>query len=118
MTAATARARERSVPALSREEALEILNSMPYLVATSNTKLLPEQFTVRTLKYLTAHNQLHRIQKPPIIPVAFTVVGADKRSYTFESQPFMVMREITREEFRRVAPWACTGRFHYIISTD
>lgn len=102
---------------LTREEAIEILNSMPFLVATSDAKLLPEMFTVKTRKHLARYGQLHRMVVPKVISMSFTV-ACGRRSYTFVPQPFVVIREISKAEFKRIAPWACVGRWCYQVSTD
>ena len=102
---------------LTREQAIEILNRMPYLVCSADAKLLPEMFTPAARKHLARHGQLKRTEKPAVVVTAFTVVDG-KRSYTFDPQPFRVLRFITREEFRRAAPWAALGRYHYEIHGD
>lgn len=114
----TAVARAKANP-LTRSEATEILNSMPYLVATSSSKLLPEMFNEKTIKYFKSKNQQWRFERKPIIEVEFTVFNG-ARSYTFEKQPFQVLCQITREEFLRVLPSAAAGRhlFFYRVGTD
>lgn len=95
---------------LTREEALNILIKMPFLVAAS-PGILP-----------TLAGCL-RGQTPVPIWVEFEVVVGRKR-YMFESQPFQVIRQITLEEYRAAAPWAASfggklGRWlFYEIHTD
>ncbi len=74
--AGTARALEKPAP-LSQAEALEILNAMPRMVATSNT----------------------RIKAGSIVLVAYEVCSLRRGPYTFPEQPFYVLREITFVEY-------------------
>lgn len=102
---------------MSRDEAVEIINRMPYLVCSSHAKLLTSMFSEETRDHYRRHGQSKRTEKPAIIVTTFTVYEG-KRQYTFEAQPFRVLRLISRQEFRRVAPWAAVGRFHYEVATD
>ena len=107
MSAAPARA---LVP-LTREEAIEILNRMPYLVCMSGYKLLNSMVVS------------HRAAERPDVFWSEYEIWSGKRRYVFERQPFRVLREITREEFKAAAPEAqvpaSTVRcFFYHIHTD
>lgn len=115
MSAAAAPALAR--PSLSREDAIRIINAMPYLVCTSESKLLPDMFTEKQKAHAKKHNQEHKVSRNPVIQSKFTVFSGG-RSYTFDRQPFRVMKSISKEEFRKAAPWAATGKHHYVISTD
>jgi hypothetical protein len=100
-------------PKLSRERALEIINAMPYLVCTCKQKLLQIQMIPNR------RNGLVR-KVPEIYDIEFEV-AEQNMTYKFPKQPFRVLCEITRQEFKRVAPWACTGpswNYFYHIHSD
>ena len=113
----------RAKVAMTRAEAIELLNRMPYLVCTCSQRLLRDQVAGRP------HNIQVRMEKgipeQAVYETSFTVFGEGNRSYTFERQPFRIIREISRDEFLACAPWASTshgGRndrtFYYEIHTD
>lgn len=90
---------------LSEERALNILNSLPMMVACSHTKLLPQQ----------------------IISSEYEICeGTD--IHIFPTQPFVIVREITQEEYAAALPesmkpkgkaaWARFCRYFYEIHTD
>jgi len=88
-------------PKLSRQEAIEIINSMPFLVATGQ------------------HNiPLPRPPESPLVVMLEFEVASGSRRYKFEKQPFSVLSRITREEYLEAAPWGCWGKFYYRLSTD
>ena len=104
----------RALAPMTREEAVAILNRMPYLVCTSNQKLLQSMVSVprnreRSVMYI----------RQEVYHVEFQVSDG-KRTYTFESQPFHILCQISKEEFRAAAPWASVVnvRYFYRISTD
>jgi hypothetical protein len=84
----------RALAPLTREEAIEILNRMPYLVATSSYKLLNSMIL-----------SSKATERPDVFWSEYEVWNG-KRRYVFEKQPFRVLREITREEFKAAAPEA------------
>ena len=109
MSAAAARA----LASMSREEAIEILNRMPYLVCMSSYKLLQSQIR---------GDPRRSTRRSEVYWVEF-MVSDSRRSYTFERQPFHILCAISKEEFKRAAPWASvTGgkspQYFYRISTD
>ena len=131
--AATAAARAKKL-GLSREDALRIINSLPFLVATSNHALLPRSVTAiesqRARRFpgrvyaepanlkRTHLNAKHALDAAhPIVLVAYEV-WSGRQSYVFPEQPFRVMREITREEYLRVFPRGAAGNYYYEINTD
>lgn len=106
-----ARARTKEDRRLTYWEAIQILNSMPYLVCACGQKLLNSQVKRRH------HEKTVRIL-PEIYEVEFEVSNGD-RTYKFPKQPFRVLAVITRAEFKRVAPWAaCGDKYFYRIATD
>ena len=107
MSAAPARA---LVP-LTREEAIEILNRMPYLVCMSGYKLLNSMVVS------------HRAAERPDVFWSEYEIWSGKRRYVFERQPFRVLREITREEFIAAVPEAhvpaaSARMFYYEVHSD
>ena len=108
MSAAAARARS---PEMTREEAIEILNRMPFLACMSGYKLLNSMVATP------------RAAERPDIFWSEYEVWSGKRRYVFERQPFRVLREITREEFKAAVPEAQvpaagTRMFYYEVATD
>ena len=111
-----ASAAARAVAPLTYYEAMRIINAMPFLVCTCTHKLLNSQFRPDA----RGRMRQSRNPLPEIYPVAFEVWNGP-RSYIFPEQPFRVVRVITKAEFKRAAPWACTGRgfsYYYHIATD
>lgn len=88
------------------------------LVASSGAKLLSSQYSAKARDYMRRHEQTRRFEKPLVVHMEFAVFDGPHRHYVFETQPFQVLAAITIQEFRKAAPFAATGRFHYIISTD
>jgi hypothetical protein len=107
---APARAPHKRVMPLS--EALDLMNLMPFLVCTCNRKLLNSQLQVKSRRAL-----------PEVYEVAFEVTNG-RETYRFPKQPFRVLRVLTLEEFKRVAPWASVeheqggNTYYYEIHTD
>lgn len=114
----TAAAQARIKP-LTRREATRIVNSMPYLVAASHAKLLPEMFDEKQRAHFRKYNQMTRCTPPPVIHMEFEVSNG-QRSYVFKKQPFRVLRQITMEEYLLVFPYGMVRRdlFYYLVSTD
>jgi hypothetical protein len=100
-------------PQMSREKAIEILNRMPYLVCTSNQKLLQSMVGSprnRKRSAIYARQEVYLVEFQ---------VSDGRRTYTFESQPFYILCQITKAEFKAAAPWAAvTARYFYRVSTD
>ncbi len=113
MSPAPARAKKyypnRHTP-LTRQEALNVIAFMPFLVASSDQKLLESMVKLRG----------NRFTRGPLVTIEFEVfIGS--RGYKFEAQPFRILREITRVEFKTVAPWAAIGgpkTYYYEIHSD
>jgi len=84
--------------ALTRREALRVLNRMPFLVCMSGNRL--------------AIGAVYRTRLE---------VSEYGRLYKFAEQPFLIMRAISREEFKNAAPWAHGGTgkmYYYEVHTD
>lgn len=88
---------------LSRERAIEIISYLSMLVAASKT--------------------LFKIGS--IIQVPYEVLDESYASYTFENQPFKILRRITLEEFKTAIPQGLTTglgkgyrNYYYEIHTD
>lgn len=112
----TAAARAKYSP-LTREEAVTFLNGLPFLVAFSNRILLPEMIA-KNCK-MKKDKIGDRGYRNPVVVIAYEVyIG--RRSYTFDAQPFRVLRQITIEEYLKVLPDGAVGYkyYYYEIHTD
>jgi hypothetical protein len=106
---AAAVARAKALP-LDRQSAVNFVNSLPYLVASSPHKLLQEMCGNKTKRH-------QPLPQSAIYTIEFPVtIGS--RTYTFEAQPFRVIRQITKAEYLAVLPNGQPDRFYYEIHTD
>lgn len=96
---------------LTRHEAIQFLNSLPYLVASSDTKLL------KSMIKGVRHETNNSASADGVYDLEFPVT-IGKRVYTFELQPFRIIREITEKEYLAVLPGGAKARFYYQIHTD
>ena len=86
---------------MTREEAIEIVYSSAFMVASSD-QLIPNN---------------------TIIWQEYEVVERNGRSYKFEEMPFRIVRRITRVEYYKALPMPLRrsffgGGFYYEIATD
>lgn len=112
----------RRVKELTRQEAIDFLNTLPYLVASSGLKLLPEMMAPGAFRFVTPRMKdlISNRGKPVIEMLAFPVT-INNRTYTFDAQPFRVIREITKEEYLNVLPRGYVSgnrMYYYEIHTD
>lgn len=99
---------------LTLEEAIEVLNSLPFLACMCSQKLLNNMLDPRSKGRRCVP------ERPAVYEVEFEV-SKNGRKFTFPKQPFRVMREITREEYRAAVPFAAIGgpgSFYYELHTD
>lgn len=125
-------AARRAVEPLTRQEAVDFMNSLPYLVCTSSHVLLPR--TAKAIAVTRANYKVKTFKKPPtrfsgaqakflldpkspIVRIEYEVF-LGQRSYKFEEQPFWIVREISKGEYLKVLPNGATGFYYYIITTD